>query len=125
MHSKVEKAKLDIKVQPESNSDKNLGSNQKNSFTDEEKSSKVSQLKVKNLKLAQRKKKILNETKNEDKSLSKEPKDKNLESNKKNSSEKVFMKVLYHQQLITKPLTQNVIWTMYQTKREKWKLMAQ
>ena len=81
VHYKVEKAKLDIKVQPESNSAKNLRSNQENSFTDEEKSSKVSQLKVKNLELAQRKKKVINETKNEDKSLSKEPKDEPKDNN--------------------------------------------
>ena len=43
MHFKV--PKLDRKIQPKSNSDKNLGSNQKNSLTDEEKSSNVSQSK--------------------------------------------------------------------------------
>ena len=42
MHFKV--PKLGIKIQPESNCDKNLGSNQKNSFTDEKKSSKYPRL---------------------------------------------------------------------------------
>ena len=74
VHFKV--PKLDIKIQPESNSDKNLGSNQNNSFTDEEKSSKVSQW-------PHREKKIINETKNEDKSSSKEPKDEPKGNNSK------------------------------------------